>query len=81
VRTRNPRWIKQRVDDTYVQAKIDELLNGVPLNEYRRWIYFPWSGEMIHLLSREEFRELFALPYPSYICCWRVRQTGVGNVI
>jgi hypothetical protein len=37
---------------------IDEILAGVPLSEYGRWVYYPWSGRLVRLLPPDEFREL-----------------------
>ncbi|MEZ4862674.1 MAG: Rv1355c family protein [Caldilineaceae bacterium] len=58
VRTRNPQWIKRPVDAAQVKAEMAALLNGIPLDEYGRWVYYPWSGEMVHLLPPAQFREL-----------------------
>ena len=33
-------------------------LGGRPVEEYGRWAFFPWSGQLVHLLDRDEFREL-----------------------
>ncbi|MBP2326937.1 nitroreductase [Kibdelosporangium banguiense] len=37
---------------------VDEILAGVPLSEYGRWVYYPWSGRLVRLLPPDEFREL-----------------------
>ncbi len=58
VRTRNPQWIKYPVVDAHLQAEITQLLDNVSIKEYGRWIYYPWSGEMVHLLPAAQFREL-----------------------
>lgn len=58
VRTRNPQWIKRPVDDAQVQTEVSALLEQMPLADYGRWIYYPWSGELVHLLPPIQFREL-----------------------
>jgi molybdopterin/thiamine biosynthesis adenylyltransferase len=35
-----------------------EHLGDVPPHEYGSWIFFPWSGRLVHVLPEEEFREL-----------------------
>ncbi len=37
---------------------VDGVLAGVPLSEYGRWVYYPWSGRLVRLLPPDEFREL-----------------------
>lgn len=37
---------------------VDEILAGVPLADYGRWVYYPWSGRLVRLLPPAEFREL-----------------------
>lgn len=37
---------------------VDSILAGVPLSEYGRWVYYPWSGRLVRLLPPKEFREL-----------------------
>jgi hypothetical protein len=39
-------------------ARILTLLGGRPLHQYGRWIYYPWSARLVHVLPREEFRAL-----------------------
>jgi molybdopterin/thiamine biosynthesis adenylyltransferase/nitroreductase len=35
-----------------------ELLGGVRPREYGVWAFYPWSGRLVHVLPRAEFREL-----------------------
>jgi len=39
-------------------ADVDRILAGVPLSEYGRWVYYPWSGRLVRLLPPGPFREL-----------------------
>lgn len=40
------------------RPSVSELLEGQPQADYGRWIYFPWSGHLVHLLPPAEFREV-----------------------
>ena len=60
VRTRNPQWIKRPVDDTHVKAEMAALLDSISLDEYGRWVYYPWSGKMIHLPSLTRLVQIYA---------------------
>lgn len=55
IKTRNP---KQRMTDAEIQAEKVSLLKGSALREFGRWVYYPWSGRLVHLLPPAEFREL-----------------------
>jgi nitroreductase/molybdopterin/thiamine biosynthesis adenylyltransferase len=37
---------------------VRRLLGDVAEEDYGRWVYYPWSGRLVHLLPPEEFREL-----------------------
>jgi len=37
---------------------IEQHLNGCPPEEYGVWVYYPWSGRLVHLLDEDEFVEL-----------------------
>ncbi|RPD38653.1 ThiF family adenylyltransferase [Chitinophaga barathri] len=37
------------------EAAIARHLDGVQPEDYGVWVYFPWSGKVVHLLGREEF--------------------------
>lgn len=58
VRTRNPR--KERLTDEACEPLVAELLDGRPIAQHGRWIWYPWSGRLVHLLAPAEFRELRA---------------------
>jgi hypothetical protein len=55
IRTRHPRWVKEPVADSQVQMEIEHYLGSESLEKYGRWIYFPWSGTLVHLLTPDEF--------------------------
>jgi hypothetical protein len=50
----------QRFDAAALDAQVSAHLAGVPTEDYGRWVYYPWSGRLVHLLPEEEFRELRA---------------------
>ena len=34
---------------------IDEHLNGVDIQDYGVWVYYPWNNSLVHILNRNEF--------------------------
>lgn len=36
----------------------EKHLNGVPVVTYGVWVYYPWSGSLVHLLDEAEFSEV-----------------------
>ena len=78
VRTRHPQWVKKPASDAEVKDKINVFLNGVALQDYGRWVYYPWSGNLVHLLPPQEFQAAqTGLPdrFPRWRsgCGWRGR--------
>ncbi|MFJ2753556.1 ThiF family adenylyltransferase [Streptomyces sp. NPDC087297] len=53
VTSREPRL--RSVPDA-VQRAVAEQLAGTDPQEYGTWVWYPWSGRLVHLLPREEFR-------------------------
>jgi nitroreductase len=49
---------KARCPGNERDADVDSILAGVPLSEFGRWVYFPWSGRLVRLLPPGLFREL-----------------------
>ncbi|MCL6667909.1 ThiF family adenylyltransferase [Streptomyces panaciradicis] len=43
-------------DARALAAAATELCAGVPRRRYGTWIWYPWSGRLVHLLPAEEFR-------------------------
>jgi molybdopterin/thiamine biosynthesis adenylyltransferase len=37
---------------------VDEYLFNVSIEEYGTWVYFPWSGRLVHILPELEYREV-----------------------
>lgn len=46
------------LNDSDVEKLAAAHLQGVPLNQYGLWVYYPWSERMVHFLPEEEFIEL-----------------------
>src|ERR1051325_11603281 len=44
-----------RTPDEWVSAKA-EVLRGLDPVDYGTWVFYPWSGRLVHLLPRDEFR-------------------------
>lgn len=52
IRSREP-WLKP--DEDLAQRR-DDQLGGLSDWEYGTWVLYPWSGRLVHVLPREEFR-------------------------
>ncbi len=46
----------RRFDAAELAAARDKQLEGTAPWEYGSWVFYPWSGRLVHLLPREEFR-------------------------
>lgn len=55
IKSQNPS-IKINTDE--YEARIVKHLNGVDINEYGVWVYYPWSRTLVHLLDENEFIEV-----------------------
>jgi molybdopterin/thiamine biosynthesis adenylyltransferase len=55
IKSQNPS-IKIKADE--YEARIAAHLNGVDINEYGVWVYYPWSRNLVHLLDEDEFVEV-----------------------
>ncbi|MCX5205640.1 ThiF family adenylyltransferase [Streptomyces sp. NBC_00237] len=53
VTSRDPRL---RSSPEAVERAVTEQLGGADVREYGIWVWYPWSGRLVHLLPREEFR-------------------------
>lgn len=38
-----------------MQQKVAELLNGVDINDFGVWLFYPWSKRLVHILGEEDF--------------------------
>ena len=47
-----------RLDEARYQSLSQDLLAGVPIQEYGVWVYYPWSGRLLHTLDEDEFIEV-----------------------
>jgi tRNA A37 threonylcarbamoyladenosine dehydratase len=41
-----------------LSAEVLALIEGVAIQDYGRWVYYPWSGRIVHTLPPREFHEL-----------------------
>ena len=55
IKTRHPS-VTLSADD--LGSLVDRHLGHVPPEEYGVWVYYPWSGALVHLLDQPEFMEL-----------------------
>lgn len=54
--TRHPR--RPPLSTAELDAAVDEFLAHVPPSHYGNWVYYPWLRRAVHVLPRDEFREL-----------------------
>src|SRR5690606_9457704 len=52
IRLLNP---TERLSAEKNESIISAHLNGVPLQDYGAWVYYPWNRSLVHLLDEEEF--------------------------
>lgn len=55
VKTANP---TRKLSAPELADGVRKHLNGVPTEEYGVWVYYPWSGRLVHILDETEFVEL-----------------------
>lgn len=55
IKSQNPA-IKVKAEE--YDTRIAAHLNGVDINEYGVWVYYPWSRNLVHLLDEDEFVEV-----------------------
>ncbi|MCA9653445.1 MAG: Rv1355c family protein [Myxococcales bacterium] len=41
-----------------LRARVERWLDGREPERCGAWVYYPWSGNLVHLLARDDFREL-----------------------
>ncbi|MBK3640944.1 ThiF family adenylyltransferase [Streptomyces sp. MBT33] len=46
----------ESLDGRALAAAATEMCAGVPRRRYGTWVWYPWSGRLVHLLPAEEFR-------------------------
>lgn len=55
IKIQNP---QRKIKSDEYPALIEAHLNGRDRLEYGVWVYYPWSGKVVHLLDEEEFVEV-----------------------
>lgn len=55
IASRNPGLSLGRDD---LDHRVSEHLSGRDAHEYGTWVFFPWSGRLVHILPEIEYREL-----------------------
>jgi molybdopterin/thiamine biosynthesis adenylyltransferase/nitroreductase len=55
IRTRNPH---ANFSDAEQAERVSAHMGETPAQEYGRWLFFPWSKHLVHLLGPEEFFEV-----------------------
>jgi tRNA A37 threonylcarbamoyladenosine dehydratase len=48
----------RKLNDADYDYLIDNHLNGLPMEEYGVWVYYPWSNRLVHILDEHEFIEV-----------------------
>lgn len=48
----------KKLEDGDYDYLIKQHLNGIPMEEYGVWVYYPWSNRLIHILDESEFIEV-----------------------
>jgi len=46
------------LDGSALQASVAAMLAGMPIQEYGRWVFYPWCGRLVHVLPEREYLEL-----------------------
>ncbi|HEY8375122.1 MAG TPA: hypothetical protein VIK91_01480, partial [Nannocystis sp.] len=44
--------------DAELDAEVENFLGGQDLRDYGRWVYYPWSRRLVHVIPPAEFAEL-----------------------
>ena len=47
-----------RLEGRELAAAVEALRAGTPADAYGVWVYYPWSGSLVRVLPKAEFREL-----------------------
>jgi molybdopterin/thiamine biosynthesis adenylyltransferase/nitroreductase len=57
---RNPRLreLPSRERLPLLEAEVAKHLDGRSMDEHGAWVFYPWSGELVHLLPEEEYLEV-----------------------
>src|SRR5207248_8222908 len=52
------RYPAKKVSTSELESLTREHLGNAAVDEYGVWVYYPWSGRLVHLLDEPEFIEL-----------------------
>ena len=52
------RLVRRSVPQSEIEAWIKQWLGAVDCKDFGRWIYYPWSRYLVHLLALNDFRHL-----------------------
>ena len=44
--------------DEELAGRVHAHLDGTSASEHGRWVFYPWSGRLVHVLPDDEYREL-----------------------
>ncbi|HWV67886.1 Rv1355c family protein [Chitinophaga sp.] len=55
MKIRNP---TKRLTAAEYEEKVQAYLNGVSPEEFGVWVYYPWNGQVVHIVNEPEFIEL-----------------------
>ena len=68
------------LDRAALERHVEAHLGGRPSAEHGRWIYYAWSGRLVHLLPADEFRELRSNRNRDKITADEQRRLGQGRI-
>lgn len=46
------------LNDEELASRVRAHLDGTPASEHGRWVFYPWSGRLVHVLPEDEYLEL-----------------------
>ena len=52
------RYPGKKLTEEEAKELTESLLNGLHPDDYGVWVYYPWSGRLVHLLDETEFAQL-----------------------
>ncbi len=55
IKSNNP---SKRIAASDYPQLITRHLNGIPAEEYGVWVFYPWSGRLVHMLDKDEYADL-----------------------
>ncbi len=72
----------EKLNSEKLENLVIEKLNGQPIESYGNWVYYPWNGQLVHLLPEEEFvqvrtsRNIYKI-YPEELEKLRTKKIGI----